>query len=121
MSDAIDLVRSIKKAAMEAVESGKPVNVMFGKVETINPLTINIEQKMILGEKQLILARNVTQFSTNVTVPWESVSVSTTHDIVENKQMTFHWDLKVGEEVILIRQQGGQKFVVIDRVGGDFN
>jgi len=26
--------------------------------------------------------------------------------------------LKAGEKVILIRQQGGQKFIVIDRIGG---
>ena len=34
------------------------------------------------------------------------------------KQITVHNGLKTGDEVILIRQQKGQKFVVMDRTGG---
>ena len=31
--------------------------------------------------------------------------------------ITIHNGLVVGDKVILIRQQGGQKFVVLDRIG----
>lgn len=147
MPDATDLTKAIKRAALEVQESAKPVNVCFGTVESTNPLTINVEQKMVLGEKQLVLCRNVTEYTTMVTVQWQSgqeeqshrhqlknvtddagdkiVSVYTekqdkkhTHDIVGTKQMTIHNALEVGEEVILVRQQEGQKYIVIDRIGG---
>lgn len=68
MPDANELVDTLKRAAVEAVEAGKPVNVYFGEVVSASPLKINVEQKMILGEKQLILSRNVTDFSTMVLV-----------------------------------------------------
>lgn len=64
MPDANELVALLKKAALDAVEASKPVNVYFGEVLSASPLKINVEQKMILGEKQLILSRNVTDFTT---------------------------------------------------------
>ena len=79
MPDATELTKAIKKAALEALESIKPVNVCFGTVETTNPLTINVEQKMTLGEKQLVLCRNVTEYTTMVTVQWQTEEEEQTH------------------------------------------
>lgn len=138
LPDATELTKVIKKAALKAQESTKPVNVCFGTVESTNPLTINVEQKMTLGEKQLVLCRNVTEYTTMVTVQWqteqeeqlhkhqlknsmdytEGQDKKHTHDIEGTKQMTIHNALEKGEEVILIRQQEGQKYIVIDRIGG---
>lgn len=144
MPDAVGLVKAMKRAALEAVEASKPVNVYFGQVMSASPLQINVEQKMILGKAQLILSRNVTDFKTMVTVQWETEkeekththkvegsdgegdsinitsktqSVKHTHEIVGQKEITIHNALEVGDEVILIRQQEGQKYVVIDRIG----
>lgn len=147
LPDFSELTTAIKKVALEALESKKPVNVCFGTVETTNPLTINVEQKMTLGEKQLVLCRSVTEYTTTVTVQWqteqeeqthkhqlknitdnggdkitsaytETQDKKHTHDIEGTKQMTIHNALEKGEEVILIRQQEGQKYIVIDRIGG---
>ncbi len=141
MPDATELTKVIKKAALKAQESTKPVNVCFGTVESTNPLTINVEQKMTLGEKQLVLCRNVTEYTTMVTVQWqteqeeqfhkhqlknsmdytEEQDKKHTHDIEGTKQMTVHNALEKGEEVILIRQQEGQKYIVLDRIGGSYD
>ena len=40
-----------------------------------------------------------------------------THKITGKKKITVHNGLVVGDEVILIRQQEGQKFIVWDRIG----
>lgn len=121
MADANELVQSMKRAAVDAVEATKPVNVYFGEVRSVSPLTINVEQKMILGEGQLILTRNVTDFETVVTMNWESEEAgreSHSHVITGQKQITVHNALEVNDGVILIRQQRGQKFIVLDRIGG---
>lgn len=88
MPDAVGLVKTIKKTAVEAVEATKPVAVCFGKVESISPLKINVEQKMTLSKAQLVLTE------------------------------TAQDGLAAGDEVILLRQQGGQKYIVLDRIGG---
>lgn len=144
LPDANELVETLKRAAVEAIEAKKPVNVYFGEVVSASPLKINVEQKMILGEKQLILSRNVTDFKTMVTVNWLTESslnththtvkgtddggdnidltsgaknLAHTHKITGKKEITIHNGLAVGDEVILLRQQEGQKFIVWDRIG----
>lgn len=127
MPDATELTKAIKKAASKAVKAEKPVEVCFGKVTSASPLQILVDQKFTLGAAQLVLTRNVTDFTTNVTVSWntenksggsgESSFASHNHAITGRKSITVHNRLVVGDEVILIRQQGGQKYVVVDRIG----
>ena len=137
MADVTGLVEKMKRAALEAQEASKPVNVYFGEVTSVKPLKINVEQKMVLGEGQLILTRNVTDYMTTVTVQWETEShkirhrhtesegeateyseVPHSHEITGQKNFLMHNALEIGDEVILIRQQEGQKFIVVDRIGG---
>lgn len=101
MADASELVKAIKRTSVEAVNASKPVEVSFGKVVGVSPLRVLVEQKLTLGEAQLVLCRNVCDFS--VTVGSENVDV--------------YNGLKIGEQVILLRQQGGQRYIVWDRIG----
>lgn len=127
MPNANDLVRLIKQAALDAVEAKKPVNVCYGKVTSASPLKILVDQKLTLESAQLVLARNVTDFKTNITVNWtsdnksggsgEAAFASHNHGITGRKEITVHNGLGVGDEVILIRQQDGQKYIVVDRIG----
>lgn len=61
MPDAAKLIKAIKKAAVEAVEATKPVQICFGSVKSTEPLKIFVDQKMILGEKQLTVMQNAVQ------------------------------------------------------------
>lgn len=130
MPDAKGIVKKVHQAAVEAVESTKPVNVYFGEVVSVSPLKINVEQKMVLGEKQLILTRNVTDFKTKITagniknyyytgdINSGTAPVSPLHvHAVGTIDVTVHNGLAVGDGVILIRQQEGQRFIVVDRIG----
>lgn len=127
LPDAVELVKAMKRAAVEAVNAGKPAEICFGKVTSVSPLKILVEQKMTLGAAQLVLTRNVTNFTMEVTVDWitenksggsgEASFSSHNHAITGKKEITIHNALTVGDEVILIRQQEGQKYLVIDRIG----
>lgn len=68
MRDATDLIRIMKKAALDVVDASKPTAIRFGKVIRINPLKIKIEQKITLTEQFLILTRNVTDYKVYMTV-----------------------------------------------------
>lgn len=169
MLDAKDLLETMKKAATDAVETSKPVNIVFGKVVKVKPLEINVEQKMTLKKSQLILTRNVTDYTTKVTGDWntenktlnanhtheltgdisvnskatispnpdnEVISISNTindnksvkqtninlshsHSIkLEKKTIIIHNGLQVDDKVILLRMQGGQQYIVLDKVVG---
>lgn len=128
MSNYTDLIKAMKKASLEAVESSKPVNVVFGKVTSAAPLKIQVDQKITLGAAQLVLCRNVTDYDNEITVvDWNTENesggggydsfASHNHALKGKKKIVVHNQLKQGEEVVLIRQQSGQKYIVIDRLG----
>lgn len=127
LSNYTDLIKAIKKASLEVVESSKPVNVVFGKVTSASPLKIQIDQKITLGAAQLVLCRNVTDFEDEITViDWNTENesggggddsfASHNHALKGRKKIIVHNKLRKGDEVVLIREQGGQKYIVIDRL-----
>lgn len=113
---------------MEALESSKPVNILFGTVLSTSPLKIQVDQKSIYTSKMLILTRNVTDFEVDMTVnhttedkgggSGAAAYEAHKHAYVGKKTFKVHNALKAGEKVLLIRVQQGKKFVVIDRVKG---
>ncbi len=130
MPDAAGLLKEIKKAALEAVDAKKPAEVCFGRVISESPLQISVEQKMVLGEAQLVLCRDVTEYKIEITgdnvkdyyyigtkqdTPTAPVSPLHVH-AVGRIEITVHNGLAVGEDVLLLRMQGGQKYVVVDRL-----
>ena len=137
MPDAVELLKTIKRAALDAVDASKPVQVCFGKVTSTSPLKILVEQKLPLGEGQLVLCRNVTEYTVEMTVNHytenetkhthavqdtytgggSSSPTKHLHAYIGRKKFTVHNGLVVGDEVILLRQQGGQKYIVVDRIG----
>lgn len=100
LHDVNDLVELIKNIAVKAVEASRPADYCFGKVTSKSPLKILVEQKITLDSAQLILTRNVTDFDTKIDGSESSVKNA----------------LEVGDDVILLRQKGGQKYLVMDRV-----
>lgn len=103
-ADAVQLVKIIKKAATEAVDAQKPVNVFFGTVLSANPLTIDVEQKMKLGSQSLVLTQAVSDHKVTV-------------DFGGGKQeITVFNGLVAGDKVALLRQAGGQQFIVWNKV-----
>lgn len=126
MLDANDLLNVIKKAAIDAVETSKPTTWMIGTVISTSPLKINVDQKMTLTKEQLVLTRNVTDYEINETVEHltekraggSSYAQYEAHDheYKGTKKFLIHHALAVGDEVVLIRIQGGQRFLIVDRV-----
>ncbi len=126
MNDFFDLTNSIKKIAINAVENNNPTNIVFGKVTSISPIQIKIDDKIILQEKQLILCRNVTKYEVEMTMEHQTENklggsgyssfAEHNHNYEGKKLFLVHNNLKEDEKVILLRIQGGQKFVVIDRL-----
>ena len=166
MSDFSELLQTIKKAAKEAVDSSNPCGILFGTVISINPLQINVEQKMTLDRQFLILTKNVVDYNVDVSMNWntssktlnanhshsisgdisinsnatispnennakititnetqnnlsieqKNINLSHSHEIEGTKTLTIHNALKNGDKVILIQIQGGQKYIVVDKV-----
>lgn len=123
MYNTNDIIKMIKKAALDVINATKPTEVYFGTVKAINPLTIDVEQKNSLVDKEnvdIVLTNNVKDHYVDITVNHTTenttCSVSHNHKYSGRKKILMHYGLQVGEKVILIRVQGGQKYIVVDRL-----
>ena len=136
MSEYTQMLAAIKRAATEAVNAAKPFALTYGTVTGVDPLTILIDQKLELGPAQLLLTNAVREYSVDVTVDhWTENETEHTHAINDTysgggasqptvhrheyagrKKLTVHLELKEGERVLLVRAQGGQQYIVLDRV-----
>ncbi len=149
-----NIVQVLQGLIKQSMDSASLANVMFGTVISINPLQINVEQRFTITEEFLVLTKNVKDYTTTVTVNWntESTNLDLTHNhtvsgfttnqaenhshnvdslqtqnynlntvhqhsISGTKTITIHNALKQNDKVVLIRAQGGQKYVVLDKVG----
>lgn len=82
-----DMITIIKKAAVDAVENASPTKVRLGRVVSASPLKISL--------------------SPNVNIPSAMVVVT---------ELASRRDWVAGDRVVLLQEQGGQKFVLLDRV-----
>lgn len=106
---------------MQTVNSTNPVNVLFGTVSQEKPLEIEIHQKLKLSKEFLVLTERVTRYEVNIehnhalTIDGSKVNTEMAlKDLMTKKPI--RTGLKKGDKVVLARVQGGQKFVVLDKV-----
>lgn len=99
-----NLVELIRQASNEAYEASKPVQINYGTVTSVNPLAIKISDYLVLQKNALILPEHLTKRTFNLVI--EGYTRSATEDN----------SLKEGDKVVLIRQKGGQKYLIFDRV-----
>ena len=127
MRDAKDLAILIQTLIKSTIGSMKLSNYIYGEVINDEPLEIKIDQKLTLNKMQIILTRNVTEWEEEIDIDWSSVmhshgfdgegSVQEGNTNLKGRYKIMHkTKLKTGEKVLLAQIEGGQQYVVIDRV-----
>jgi hypothetical protein len=94
------MLNAIKQAALDALEASKPVAVLFGTVTKMNPLEVNVDQRFTLDADFLILPESLTRCT---------MTVNGTEYVVRR-------GLQAGDRVALLRIQGGQQYLIVDKV-----
>ena len=103
-----NLVQTIKRIAVEAVEASQPTGLVIGVVTSASPLQILVDQRLNLDEDFLILTNLVTDHYVNCELEGSTEGC---------KKALLHYGLKRGESVMMVKMQGGQKYIVLDRLG----
>ena len=144
MADYTELLQVMKRAALEAVAAGQPLALCYGTVRSVEPLQIMADQKLPLEAEQLELTGAVQDRFVDIEIKAytendsfmdgrhthgiidtytgggssDEGNLNTTHKhaIKGRKKLKLCNGLQVGEKVLLLRWQGGQKYLVLDRV-----
>lgn len=79
-----DLYSTIKRIALAAVEESHPTAVMVGTVTKTDPLKVTVEQRLPLDDEFFIVPKRL------------------------------KGSFKAGDGLLMLREQGGQRYVVLD-------
>ncbi|RXM69435.1 DUF2577 domain-containing protein [Clostridium tetani] len=102
------MIDTIKKASMGAVGASNPVNILFGEVLSIEDFKIKVDQKLILDKDFFIIPERLTRYEVNLT-----------HNHGYSNalgKLVIREGIKQGDKVLLLRVQGGQQYVILDKV-----
>lgn len=114
-----DIIRSIRKIVLDAVNAQKLSDVVYGTVISVSPLKVQIDQKLTLEAEHLKLTRAVMDYEVEMTVDHvtepATCTVSHSHEYKGRKKFMIHNGLVVGDKVTMIRAHGGQQYLIIDK------
>ncbi|MGG1555006.1 DUF2577 domain-containing protein [Paenibacillus ferrarius] len=114
MKNIAQLANVIKQAGVGAVQASSPVNILFGVVSATNPLEVTVDQRFTLDEDFLIIPESLTEYKVSL-AHTHSYSGGTTGAALPD-EIVIRRGLEVGDALILIRMQGGNQFLIFDRV-----
>jgi len=118
-----DLLSTVKQAAMDAVSASNPTAVMFGIVTKDSPLEVIVDQRFTLTAGFLIVPESLIHFElllhhthqyTDNT--GEGSATGTTEPALPQEPVVIRRGLQSGDKVLLLRLQGGQQYLILDRV-----
>lgn len=83
-----DLFNAMKQIAKDVFDTLQPADWCYGKVISLDPFQVQIDQKLPLKKEFLAVCTGVSASS-----------------------------FKVGDKLILLRKQGGQEYLILDKKG----
>lgn len=83
-----NLMESMRQIAANERQAALPMTICFGKVIALSPFRVQIDQKLVLTKEFFIVKGGVSASS-----------------------------FKVGDVLILFRNEGGQKYLIFDKKG----
>lgn len=124
-SEYMKIVNTIKEIASTVISTGEPMEVIVGEVVSVSPLSIKIDPKLTVPEENIILTKNTSEWTMEMSVDHVTENraggggmaefASHNHDYVGRKKYLVHNQLVMGDKVIMLKETGGQRYIALDR------
>ncbi|AFL99532.1 Protein of unknown function (DUF2577) [Desulfitobacterium dehalogenans ATCC 51507] len=115
MPSLLDL---IKTASGDALNASNPVNILFGEVLTVNPLSVKVDQRFTLPADFLIVPESLIRYEVDLKHMHQYTDDGSPNNTSEalTSKIVIRSGLAAGNKVLMLRVQGGQRYVVLDKV-----
>lgn len=113
------MIDVIKEIVQKTVAASDPTGIMYGEVVSVEPLEVNIDQRFTVPEEVLIVPEGLRHFEINLHhshLYTEGGEEKETSLALPEEPIVIRRGLELGDKVLLLRAQGGQQYVVWDRL-----
>lgn len=106
------LYDALKCVAEEYAAAQTGADLLAGRVTGTDPLCVELSPGLTVSQEEgfLSVARHLTQYDLDVDLRLSGAA--------HGGKITVDNRLKVGEQVLVLRAEGGQHYVALDRIGG---
>jgi len=94
------MIELIKQIAQNLNETNRPSDVIYGTVESLNPFSVRIDQKLVIPQDLL----SIPDF-----LNYQSITI-------DDKTHVINPGLNIGTTVVMIRSVGGQSYLIVGRM-----
>lgn len=115
------LTQIIKRIAVDAVETKKPLDVIIGNIISVEPLKINLSQFVDIKEDMVIIPNEYKEHEEKIIIPEQKINLLDENEeekeyTIKEQEITIKIQskLKVGMSVYLLRFNKGQKFYMLN-------
>ena len=115
------LTQIIKRIAVDAVETKKPLDVVIGNIISVEPLKINLSQFVDIKEDMVVIPSEYKEHEEKIIITEQKINLLDENE--EEKEYTIKEQeitikiptkLEVGMSVYLLRFNKGQKFYMLN-------
>lgn len=99
-----DILKEIQKLVLGVINAQKLSTIVYGTVLNVNPLEVQVDQKLTLKEEQLKLTRAVMDHEVEMSVNGGAKQIYKVHNA-----------LIQDDKVTMIRTHGGQQYLIVDK------
>lgn len=100
-----EILEILRNDNVESVKNMKQLEVYTGVVKSTNPLSVMVNQKFMLKEPFITVPFSFTDYEVKIEIEGGGM-----------RNMKVYNSIKIGERLILLRYEKGQRFLVLDRV-----
>ena len=109
------MLEELKKVVKQTKASHGPARFLFGEVKKLSPLTVLVDSRFYLSPPALVVLKEM--YGHKHIVPGHSTEVASNHSHgVMQFDSNIAEALKVGDKVVLLRNYGGQEYLILGRL-----
>lgn len=115
------LTQIIKRIAVDAIETNKPLDVVIGNIISVEPLKINLSQFVDIKEDMVVIPSEYKEHEGKIIIPEQKINLLDENEeekeyTIKEQEITIKIQskLKVGMSVYLLRFNKGQKFYMLN-------
>ena len=117
------LLETMKQVAQATNDAGMPTAFLFGSVTKTSPLTIRVDNRFDISGDAIVVMKEFqagteekSGGSGDASFAAHSHTLKSNYQTNTDAKSEYYYGLAVGDKVVLLRNAGGQAFLVLGRV-----
>lgn len=109
------MFEQIKRIAQHSAQAQMPARFFFGEVLSCAPLCVMVENRFRISGEILVQMKGLAEHKHTIASMQTDAASEHAHTLQAHETQE-HIDLRVGDKVVVLRNEGGQQYLILGRL-----